>query len=156
MLLKSVEVNHLNEIKNILENDAKLSIECFIDSLFFNRKFKNYYSLTYEVTIDKIIYSVQESYTDRKLNSLEYRNVYKVGKIKNNNSIHRYMTHNSVNCEVLRDKIVNKFPKRFDVHCYYRDNEVTLDYIEEVFNNNKKRREEFMNGSSKVKALCKF
>jgi len=95
------EVNNINEIKEILK-------DCNINEI--NRKM-----LSFNIKVDDFVYDVYEHYDSS--DCFLFRNIYKSCKIKKDNSIKRYKVQVGIKDDVLREKIINTFPREFDLYC---------------------------------------
>ena len=95
------KVNNINEIEEILK-------DCNINEI--NRKM-----LSFNIKVDDIIYDMNEHYDSN--NDFMFRNIYRSYKIKKDNSIKRYKVQVGIKDDVLREKIINTFPKEFALHC---------------------------------------
>lgn len=94
------KVNNINEIEEILK-------DCNINEI--NRKM-----LCFIIKVDDIIYDMNEHYDSN--NDFMFRNIYRAYKIKKDNSIKRYKVRIGIKDDVLREKIINAFPKEFNLH----------------------------------------
>lgn len=95
------EVNNISEIEEILK-------DCNINEI--NRKM-----LSFNIKVDDIIYDMKEHYDSN--NDFMFRHIYRAYKIKKEGSIKRYKVRIGIVDYKLREKIMNAFPKEFDLHC---------------------------------------
>ena len=94
------EVNNINEIKEILK-------DCNINEI--NRKM-----MSFDIKIDNIIYKMYEHYDSN--NDVIFKDIHKDYKIKKDGSIKSYKVQVQIEDDVLREKIMNTFPKDFDIN----------------------------------------
>jgi|TARA_R100000030_G_scaffold69025_2_gene52863 hypothetical protein len=91
-------INNINEYKELLK-------DCSINEV--NRKM-----MSFNIKIDNIIYCMNEHFYSN--NDVIFKDIYKGYKIKKDGSIKRYKVQVQIEDNVLREKIINTFPRDFD------------------------------------------
>jgi len=93
-------INNVNEYKELLK-------DCNINE--DNRKM-----MSFDIKIDNIIYCMNEHfYSD---NDVIFKDIHKDYKIKKDGSIKSYKVQIQIEDDVLREKIMNTFPRDFDIN----------------------------------------
>ena len=97
---KKLKVNNINEYKELLK-------DCSFNEV--NRKL-----MSFDIKIDNIIYKMYEHYDSNS--NLMFKDIHKDYKIKKDGSIKSYKVQVQIEDDVLREKIINTFPKDFDIN----------------------------------------
>ena len=113
---KKIKVNNINEHKELLKY-------CKVDKVTgagdCDRKM-----IDFDVKIDDFVYDVYEFYDSS--DCFLFRNIYRSYKIKKDGSIKRYRVRIGIKDNVLREKIVNTFPRDFSLSSYLNYFELEL------------------------------
>ena len=91
-------INNINEYKELLK-------DCSINEV--NRKM-----MSFNIKIDNIIYCMNEHYDSN--NDVIFKDIHKNFKIKKDGNIKNYKVQVQIEDDVLREKIINTFPRDFD------------------------------------------
>ena len=93
-------INNVNEYLELLK-------DCNINEI--NRKM-----MSFDIKVDDFIYDMYEHYDSN--NEFMFRHIYRSCKIKKDGSIKRYKVQVGIVDYKLREKIINTFPRDFDIN----------------------------------------
>ena len=126
-----VIINNINEYLELLK-------DCNINEI--NRKM-----MSFNIKVDDFIYDMNEHYDSN--NEFMFRHIYRSCKIKKDRSIKRYKVQVGIVDYKLREKIINTFPREFDLHSSDYKN-VRVDRLENFEEYYKEYSEYFKNNKS--------
>ena len=113
---KKIRVDNINEYKELLKyckvNKVTGAGDC-------DRKM-----MSFKIKIDNIIYNINEHFYSN--NELMFRDIYKSYKIKKDGSLKRYKQQIQIEDNVLRNNIINIFPREFSLSSYLNYFELEL------------------------------
>jgi hypothetical protein len=113
---KKIRVDNINEYKELLKyckvNKVTGAGDC-------DRKM-----MSFKVKIDNIIYNINEHFYSN--NELMFRDICKSYKIKKDGSVKYYKVQVQIEDNVLRNNIINTFPREFSLSSYLNYFELEL------------------------------
>ena len=113
---KKIRVDNINEYKELLKyckvNKVTGAGDC-------DRKM-----MSFKVKIDNIIYNINEHFYSN--NELMFRDICKSYKIKKDGSVKYYKVQVQIEDNVLRNNIINTFPREFSLISYLNYFELEL------------------------------
>ncbi len=113
---KKIKVDNINEYKEFLKYCKTSRVTGAGDC---DKKM-----MDYQIKNDVFVYDVYEFFDSN--NCFLFRNIYRSYKIKKDGSIKRYRVRIGIKDNVLREKIVNTFPRDFSLSSYLNYFELEL------------------------------
>ena len=101
--------------------------------------------MSFNIKVDDFIYDMNEHYDSN--NEFMFRHIYRSCKIKKDGSIKRYKVQVGIVDYKLREKIINTYPREFDLHSSDYKN-VRVDRLENFEEYYKEYSEYFKNNKS--------